>query len=127
MLESFRDKRSTYQSWLQFMFTAALPAGSPIPTLIRPHSARAGWATDRSRQEAPTHTLLAEGRWSDRRAMRTYIRTNVRDLSANADFRRISPTMRKRTDLSKMLNLSRLVNIVFKNNDPYHARTHGPL
>lgn len=95
-LEAFADKRSTYQRWLQHMFTLALPAGSAIPPLIRPHSARAGWATDRSRQETPTHTLLAEGRWSDRRAMRTYIRTNVRDLSANADFRRISAAARSR-------------------------------
>lgn len=98
-LEAFADKRGTYQQWLQRMFTLALPEGSAIPSLIRPHSARAGWATDRSRLETPVHTILAEGRWSDQRAMRGYIRSNVRDLSANADYRLISIEVRARYPL----------------------------
>ena len=92
MLETFTDKRLEYQHWLQRIFTEALPAGSPIPQLIRPHSPRAGWASDRARQETPTHTLLAEGDWNSVRVMATYIRTNVRDLSASADFRIIATT-----------------------------------
>ena len=94
LMESFTDKRVVYQRWLQDMFQAALPLGSAIPPLIRPHSPRAGWATDRARQETPTHTLLAEGNWGSVRAMSTYIRTNVRDLSASADFRLIPPSIR---------------------------------
>ena len=94
MLETFNDKRTEYQQWLQSIFSQALPAGSPIPQLIRPHSPRAGWATDRSCQETPTHTLLAEGDWSSVRAMSTYIRTNVRDLSSSADFRVIATSTR---------------------------------
>ena len=77
LLESFTDKRMEYQRWLQDTLSAALPHGSAIPTLIRPHSPRAGWVTDRARQETPTHTLMAEGNWGSVRAMSTYIRTNV--------------------------------------------------
>ena len=95
MLARKADRRSVYQRWLRFVYTNILPEGSTLPARIRPHSARAGWATDRSRQEVPTHTILAEGRWTDERAMRKYIRTNVRDLSTSSRHRIMPAALRK--------------------------------
>ena len=79
ILAQVRDRRRFYSKWLQYVYSCVLPAGSTIPSRIRPHSARAGWATDRARQGTPTATLLAEGRWSDIRAMMLYVRECVRD------------------------------------------------
>ena len=88
------DRRAAYARWLHYMYTNILNPGSTIPARIRPHSARAGWATDRSRQNVATHTILAEGRWKDPRAMRQYIRTNVRDLMTSSEHRLIPATIR---------------------------------
>ena len=74
------NRRRHYTRWLRYVFTHALPPGSTIPKRIRPHSARAGWATDRARQNTPHMTLRAEGRWSDHRAMMQYVRECLRDL-----------------------------------------------
>ena len=83
------DRRAVFAKWLRFAYGAILPPNSAIPQRIRPHSGRAGWATDRSRQNAPEHTLAAEGRWKDPRAMRLYIRTCLRDLCTSANHRMI--------------------------------------
>ena len=82
-LSTFPDRRYAFQRWLRSVFSAVLPAGSNLPNRIRPHSARAGWATDRARQNVPSHTLQAEGRWNDPRAMRLYVRECLRDVIAH--------------------------------------------
>ena len=72
-----RDRRAMYVTWLRRVFTMILPQGPDLTRLITPNSPRAGWATDRSRQNSPTTTLMDdEGRWSDPRAVvAQYIRT----------------------------------------------------
>ena len=74
------DRRVAFTRWLQSTYAALLPAGSDIPRRIRPHSSRAGWATDRARLNTNRQTIMMEGRWRDPRAMNRYIRTSLRDL-----------------------------------------------
>ena len=92
------DRRAEYQKWLQFMFTSALPADAGVEAFIhriRPHSARAGWATDRTRQNVTTPTLLREGRWTDPRAMAKYVRTSLRDVVTSTRHRQISDEIKR--------------------------------
>ena len=89
------DRRGAFTRWLQATYAALLPPGSNIPRRIRPHSGRAGWATDRARQNANAHTIMLEGRWSDPRAMRRYIRTSLRDLVTSARHRALPQEMKK--------------------------------
>ena len=100
-LARFANRRATYSRWLQKMYSLILPLSPEICKKIRPHSARAGWATDRSRQEAPTHTIMQEGRWDDDRAMVKYIRTNVRDLCTSNKFRLLPKAFRKNYPIPK--------------------------
>lgn len=103
-LSKMADRRGSYAAWLRFVYGEALPRGSPLPARIRPHSGRAGWATDRSRQCIPRHTVMAEGRWSDPRAMCLYIRTNVRDLSTSARHRMISEIVKNNWTMNTQRN-----------------------
>ena len=87
------DRRRKYAFWLKTMYGLILPPGSDIPRRIRPHSTRAGWATDRAKQNANPHAIKLEGRWKDPKAMTKYIRTSVRDLSLSARHRRVPPSV----------------------------------
>ena len=91
ILAGMKDRRKKYAQWLRYVYTSVLPENSTIPSRIRPHSARAGWATDRARQNTPHATRIAEGRWSDERAMMDYVRECVRDL-CTTDIARIVPS-----------------------------------
>ena len=93
-LQRINDRRGTYTRWLQKVYAALLPPGSPISRRIRPHSSRAGWATDRARDNVSTHTILLEGRWTDPRSMTKYIRTSLRDLVTSSRHRPIPPSMK---------------------------------
>ena len=88
------DKRGVFTRWLQSVYRALLPAGSVIPDRIRPHSMRAGWATDRARQNTNPQTIMLEGRWNDQRAMNTYVRTALRDLVTSMRHRPIPDEMK---------------------------------
>ena len=89
------DRRNAYTRWLRKVYTAILPPGSTIPSRIRPHSGRAGWATDRARQNTNKHTIMMEGRWNDPRAMSKYIRTSLRDLLTSSRHRMIPEDAKK--------------------------------
>lgn len=88
------NRRASYCTWLREVTRAAIPEAEPFIKLIRPHGLRAGWATDRSRQDVPAHTLAAEGRWNDKRAMLKYIRTSLKDVCKTGTFRAMTPAMR---------------------------------
>ena len=94
-LARLSDRRGVFTRWLQAVYTAILPPGSEIPRRIRPHSSRAGWATDRARQNTNHHTIMLEGRWRDPRAMSRYIRTSLRDLLNSPRHRPIPDRMKK--------------------------------
>ena len=83
------DRRSTFAQWLRSVYSIILPPFSDIPRRIRPHSSRAGWATDRAKQNTNPHTIKLEGRWRDPQAMTKYVRTSVRDLCTSARHREI--------------------------------------
>ena len=87
-----QDRRRIYGIWLQYVYSCVLPENSPIPQRIRPHSPRAGWATDRANQNIPLTTLKLEGRWEDERSMMTYVRENLRQLCTSDDARPIPHT-----------------------------------
>ena len=89
LLRESTNRREAYTHWLRSVFTMALPAGSPLPAQISPHSMRAGWVSDQTRQQVPIHTIKAQGRWHDLRAVQLYIRTSVRDLSTSQQYRAI--------------------------------------
>lgn len=93
-LSSCADRRGKYAHWLRTMYGMILPLGSAIPHRIRPHSPRAGWASDRARQNINPHTIKLEGRWKDPQAMTKYIRTSVRDLSLSSRFRQVPNSVR---------------------------------
>ena len=92
------DRRAEYSKWLRFVFSSALPADPAVQSLvhrIRPHSARAGWAVDRTRQNVSVPTLLQEGRWTDPRAMAKYVRASLRDMLTSARHRQISDEIKR--------------------------------
>ena len=88
-LSQATDRRKKFALWLRSVYSIILPPFSDIPRRIRPHSSRAGWATDRARQNINPHTIKLEGRWRDPQAMTKYIRTSVRDLVTSARHRQI--------------------------------------
>ena len=88
------DRRANYQVWLREVTRAAIPEAAEFIHLIRPHGLRAGWATDRSRQDIPSHTIAAEGRWNDVTAMMKYIRTVLKDVIRTGSFRAMTAAMR---------------------------------
>ena len=93
------NRRGKFALWLKTIYSIILPPGSDIPRRIRPHSSRAGWATDRAKQNISTHSIKLEGRWSDPQAMTKYIRTSVRDLSTSARYNPIPDSMKTRPPL----------------------------
>ena len=93
-LSSVSDRRATFALWLRTVYNIILPASTDIARRIRPHSSRAGWATDRARQNISTHIIKLEGRWRDPQAMTKYVRTSVRDLSTSARHRLVPHEMR---------------------------------
>ena len=95
------DRRKTFTRWLQSTFAALLPPGSEIPRRIRPHSSRAGWATDRARTNTNRQTIMMEGRWRDPRAMNKYIRTSLRDLLNSTRHRAIPDEMKYNNPASR--------------------------
>ena len=84
------NRRTVYAAWLKTMFTLALPMDSPLASLIKPHSPRAGWATDRAHDNATIMAIMAEGRWKSRKAVCDYIREGLRSLSHSSTFRIIA-------------------------------------
>ena len=94
-LANLTDRRRTYARWLKTVFKTLLPPSCNLHLRIRPHSGRAGWATDRARQGTSSHTILLEGRWSDPKAMAKYIRTSLRDLLTSAYHRPIPDSMKR--------------------------------
>ena len=98
------NRRRHFTRWLRYVFAHTLPPGSSIPGRIRPHSARAGWATDSARQNTPLMTLRAEGRWSDHRAMMQYVRECLRDL-CTSNIARAIPHSHRPPPLSPLLIL----------------------
>ena len=93
-LANLANRRKTYSRWLRTVFKTLLPPTCNLHLRIRPHSGRAGWATDRARQDANTHTILLEGRWNDPQAMAKYIRTCLRDLLTSSRHRPIPDSMK---------------------------------
>ena len=88
------NRRAYYANWLKSVYKALLPPECNLYLRIRPHSNRAGWATDRARDNTNPHTILMEGRWSDIRAMTKYIRTSLRDLLTSSLHRPIPDDMK---------------------------------
>ena len=66
------NRRTVYTTWFKTMFTLVLPMGSPLPALIKPHSPRAGWATDRAHDNTTIMAIMAEGRWKSRKTVCDY-------------------------------------------------------
>lgn len=94
LLINLPNRRSHFQTWLREVARAAIPEAADFIHLIRPHGLRAGWATNRSRQDTPSHVLAAEGRWSDIRAMLKYVRTILQDVCRTGNFRVMTEVMR---------------------------------
>ena len=96
---SISNRRAAFAKWLRSMYVFVLPAGSTIPQRIRPHSNRAGWATDHVRKGTNAEAIMAHGRWSSRKAMNEYIRSLVSDLCHSSAFRYIPKVIRRQWDV----------------------------
>ena len=84
----YTNRRQLYQTWLQQAFAYAIPTTNGMHRLIRPHSMRAGCATDLRAEGIPDTIIMKLGRWQFMfdKAMHKYDRTNLRTMLTSDAF-----------------------------------------